>query len=80
MLTIKAFEIARDYFPIGVGFASYASHTAAIAYSPVYYLYGVNSIWELSPNNPHAFLDDTFWPIIVAQSGFIGTICYLIFL
>lgn len=80
VLTIKAFEIARDYFPIGVGFASYASHAAAIAYSPVYYLFGVNSFWELSPNNPHAFLDDTFWPIVIAQSGFVGTICYLILL
>lgn len=77
VLTIKSIEIAKDYFPIGVGFASYASHAAALAYSPVYYLYGVDAFWELSPNNPHAFLDDTFWPIIVAQSGFVGVVCYI---
>lgn len=33
---------------------------------------------ELGPNS--AFLNDTFWPIVIGQTGFIGTIAYLVIL
>ena len=69
--------ILRDYFPIGTGFATFASHSAAVNYSPVYSKYGFELIYELRNSTEGTFFDDQFWPIIFGQTGIIGTICYL---
>ena len=74
-LTKASFQIMGDYFPIGTGFGTFASHSAVESYSPVYYLYGLNEIWGLSENYSK-FSSDTFWPIIFGQTGVIGTVCY----
>ena len=75
VLTSTAIEIMRDYFPIGTGFGTYASASAMEHYSPVYYMYGINQIWGLSEDF-RAFGSDSFWPIIIGQTGFIGTLCF----
>jgi len=75
-LTQMSFVIAKDYFPIGTGFGTYASNVAAEHYSPVYYMYGLSSIQGLTESRM-AFGSDTFWPIIIGQTGVIGTICYV---
>lgn len=76
-LTRTSFEILKDYFPIGTGFGTYASAQAAEHYSPVYIKYGLYTIHGLSENWTN-FGSDTFWPIIIGQTGFIGTICFLV--
>ena len=76
VLTLTSLKVAKDYFPIGTGFATFASDSAAKLYSPVYVKYGLHNFYELNPNNPGAFFNDTFWPIIIGQTGVIGTICY----
>ena len=73
ILTLTSFQIAWDYFPLGTGFATFASSEAAIHYSPVYELYKLSG--EINPNSH--FLNDTFWPIIIGQTGVVGTISYL---
>ena len=78
VLLITSFKILKDYFPLGTGFATYASHTASVIYSPVYIKYGFLNVWDLNPNNPMAFFDDSFWPIIIGQTGVIGTVGYII--
>lgn len=75
VLTQTAFQILQDYFPIGTGFGTYASHAAAVNYSPVYVKYGFLNVDELSG---FGFYDDTFWPIILGQTGVFGTVCYLL--
>ena len=70
-------EIANDYFPIGAGFATYASHFSATNYSPVYYLYGINNISGLREGKTN-FISDSFWPMLLGQFGYIGTILYII--
>lgn len=77
VMTSTSIQILRDYFPIGTGFGTYGSSGAAKNYSPVYVKYGFRTVYELSDTNKSAFLNDTFWPIIIGQTGFIGTICYL---
>lgn len=77
LLTLTSVKIAKDYFPIGTGFGTFASHSAAVIYSPVYFKYGLNNFWELSNANPRGYFDDTFWPIIIGQSGVIGSIVYV---
>ncbi len=75
-LTQTSIQIAQDYFPIGTGFGTFASNVAGEYYSPVYHMYGLNNVYGLSESNM-LFGSDTFWPIIIGQSGVIGTVCYV---
>lgn len=77
IMTITSITILKDFFPLGTGFGTFASHSASVNYSPVYEMYGFSRFWEVSSNNPDAFLDDTFWPIILGQTGIIGSIAYI---
>lgn len=78
VLLLTSLKILKDYFPLGTGFATYASHSASVVYSPVYVKYGFLNVWDLNPNNPMAFFDDSFWPIIIGQTGVIGTAGYIL--
>lgn len=72
------FKVMKDYFPIGTGFGTYGSHVAAEHYSPVYVKYGFLETDTLIPGGEVSYFDDQFWPIIIGQTGFIGTIAYVI--
>lgn len=72
-----SFEIAKDYFPIGTGFATFGSFYSAENYSPVYYKYNLNTVYGLSPNY-HYFVADSFYPMLLGQFGYIGLFLYLI--
>ncbi len=76
VLTRTAFKIMGDYFPVGTGFGTYGSHVAANPYSPVYVKYGFRNVYELGGGGT-GFFDDTFWPIIMGQTGVAGTVCYI---
>lgn len=80
-LTVASVEIAMDHFPLGTGFATFGSNTSASGgyYSPVYYVYELDTVWGLSPEN-HSFLSDTFWPIVLGQFGFLGFAIYILML
>lgn len=77
VMTQTSFQILLDYFPIGTGFGTYASHSASVNYSPVYVKYGFESFYELRNSAIGTFFDDTFWPIIIGQTGFIGLLLYI---
>lgn len=70
------FKILRDFFPIGTGLGTFASDPSAKYYSPIYILYDINKVWGLEENNPF-LVSDTFWPMIMGQTGAIGLILYL---
>lgn len=73
-----AFQIAEDYFPIGTGFGTYASAEAAKVFSPVYEIYDFEYLLRFEANRQWlGFLNDTFWPIIIGQTGVIGTVAYV---
>lgn len=73
--------IANNYFPFGTGFGSYGSYMSKVYYSDVYYQYGLNNVYGLS-NSPgsESFISDTFWPMILGQTGYLGIIAYIIIL
>lgn len=77
ILLNTSFKIANDYFPIGTGFGTYASHFSAQSYSPVYSMYNIQNTYGLSKGNT-IFISDSFWPMIIGQFGYIGLICYTI--
>ncbi|HEM3616860.1 TPA: hypothetical protein U1C21_001419 [Streptococcus suis] len=78
-LTYISTKVAKDKFPLGGGFGTFGSAASGTSYSPLYSLYGVSHIWGLNRSNP-MFVSDTFWPMILGQSGYSGLIIYILFL
>lgn len=77
VLNQTSFRIAKDFFPFGTGFGSFASHQSAVEYSPIYSLYKISNVWGISKDMP-LFISDTFWPMILGQFGVLGLCAYVI--
>jgi hypothetical protein len=67
--------VAGQYFPLGAGFGRYGSSTAASSYSPLYYLLGFSDRYGMAPDSSQ-FLNDTQWPAIYGETGWIGAFCF----
>lgn len=78
VLTNDSITIANQLFPIGSGFGSFGSSMAAQYYSRLYYKLGYNQMdgIGLGEGKKGMYLSDTFWPIIIAQTGWIGLISF----
>lgn len=76
VLTSLSFNVMQDHFPIGTGFGTYASHAANKYFSTVYKIYDLENILCID-RNWRDYLSDTFWPIIIAQTGIIGLFAFL---
>ena len=76
VLQSTALQIAREYFPFGTGFATFATAFSVTPYSPVYYIYHIDAVWGLSPTY-YAFITDTFWPMLLAETGVLGLGFYI---
>jgi hypothetical protein len=78
---IASFNIAKDYFPFGSGIGSFGSLASIVnGYSQIYYDYNVSDIGSNSANdvaNGHHTLLDTYWPHILGELGFIGSIVFI---
>ena len=72
-----AFITANSYFPLGSGFATYGSAQAVKSYSNLYVSYGFSSRWGMGEGENSFFLNDTYYPMIIGQFGYVGT--YLFF-
>lgn len=84
ILLTTSFLIMKDYFPIGTGFAAYASSEAAKHYSPVYYKYGFHNHFELRDINDldnalrliqeHDWLSEVYqeWPELLYQEPYLS--------
>lgn len=77
VLYVTGWEILSDYFPFGTGLASFASAASIMNYSNVYYEYGINTVFGLSPKDP-SFACDAFYPSL-AQFGVIGIVLFIWF-
>ncbi|QWF36064.1 hypothetical protein KME73_02435 [Latilactobacillus curvatus] len=77
-LYIIGFKILRDFFPLGSGFASFASSISGAYYSPLYFKYGINNVSGLRQSEGYEYMSDTFWPYIIAQFGVLGTVMYIL--
>ena len=78
-LYVGSVAAARDYFPLGAGLGQFGSHMSRVQYSPVYAEYGLNRIWGLSERHPMA-ITDTFWPMILGETGVFGLVAMFAFL
>lgn len=72
--------IAKDYFPFGTGFGTFASPTSQQFESPVYSYYQIDHIYGLNYDYNSRFMADTFWPMILGENGVMGFITYVMLL
>ena len=76
-LLTKSFLIAGDHLPVGAGFATFASHYSGVYYSPLYSIYGISNIEGMTATN-FSYISDSFWPMIIGQTGLIGTMGFVV--
>lgn len=76
LLTQDSVRIAASFFPLGAGFATFATYMSGAFYSPLYFEYGLDEIWGLWPSNP-TFVSDSFWPAVLGQLGVFGLLVVL---
>lgn len=70
-------KMAKDHFPLGVGFGRFGGWVSTLYYSPIYYKYNLNLVYGLRPG-PTTFTMDTHWPHILGEIGFFGLILYVL--
>ena len=79
VLYATMFLIFMDFPVFGSGLASFATHSSTpfVNYSDLYYDYGINVIWGLSPQYPN-FIADAYFPEL-AQFGIVGVALFIAF-
>ena len=70
------FAMMIKHFPFGTGFGTFGSSVARDYYSPLYSQLGYSALRGLSIDDS-SFLTDNFWPVILSQFGFIGTVLFI---
>lgn len=81
VLVYTSFKILMDKLPFGVGFGMFASPTSQQIESPVYHNYYIDHVYGLNYDyDGGCFMSDTFWPMIIGETGLLGTLMYLIIL
>jgi len=77
-LTAGSVDVANGYFPFGAGFGRYGSFTASVEYSPEYISRGFDHIYGLGRGDDGAFLNDTQWPAIIGETGWLGSASFVV--
>ncbi len=77
MLYVAGVLVLWDHFLLGSGLASFATSPSStdINYSNLYYEYGLDNVWGLSPSYD-SFISDTFYPAL-AQFGMVGVVLFI---
>ncbi len=78
-LYLGSVAVAIDRLPLGAGFGRYGSHLSRSEYSPIYADYGLDRIAYLQPERADA-VTDTYWPMVLGETGLIGLLGALTFI
>lgn len=77
LMTRTSIKIAKDYFPLGSGWATFGSAFSIQPYSVIYVRYHLNKVYGLTPKFS-SYVSDVFWPILIAELGMIGTVFFVV--
>ena len=77
-LNVTSLKIGIDHIPFGVGFGQFGSPTSRDYDSNVYSNYGIDMVYGLTnrEGDPN-YMCDTFWPMILGETGILGVAAYL---
>jgi hypothetical protein len=76
ILTTKGVEVAQQFFPFGSGLGTYGGPGAQKNDLSLFMDLGFARYWWFRQGK---FLVDTYWPCIIAESGFFGALALFIF-
>lgn len=71
LLLNTGINLAKEYFPLGVGLGTFGDQASYDYYSPVYYKTGLANVWGFRPQDNAMVINDNYWPMLMAQFGFI---------
>jgi len=72
----SALSVASENFPLGAGLGTLGGQSAVVYDSELFYVYGFQYEWYFEHG---LYLTDTYWPKIIAESGFFGMLALLLF-
>lgn len=75
-LYVVGIRILKDFFPLGSGFGTFASHLSGKYYSNLYEQYGSANVWGMRKDQ-YMFISDVYWPYIYGQFGIFGLLIYV---
>lgn len=82
LLYLTSFDLAYVNFPFGSGLGTFASVPTKLWYSDIYYEYGLNRVYGLTPEITYtgsqvgSYVLDAYWSHIIGELGFMGTIFF----
>lgn len=77
VLYIGGVQLAGEYFPLGRGLSTYGSSTSEVSSDNAYSEVGIDRMWWYEGAS---YLTDTFWAMIIGESGWLAAGCYLLIL
>ena len=75
-MLLSALSVANENFPLGAGLGTLGGQAAVVFDSELFYVYGFQYEWFFEHG---LYLTDTYWPKIIAESGFFGMFALLLF-
>lgn len=75
VLHVVGIKILIDFFPLGSGLGTFASHLSGRHYSNIYEMYGISNVVGMTRTEYH-YISDVFWPYIYGQFGIFGLLIY----
>ena len=75
LLYVTGWDIGVKRFPFGAGFGRFGGYVSEFRYSPVYDEYGLSTTYGLSREAPY-YIQDTYWPHILGEAGWVGVVCF----
>lgn len=77
MMYYTGYQVLLDHIPFGSGLASFGSAASASSYSDLYFDYGLDQVWGLSPTYS-SFICDAYYPTL-CQFGIVGFLLFAYF-
>lgn len=71
LLYVTGWQLGGKYFPLGAGFGRFGGYISQIHYSPVYDDFGLSGTYGLTREAP-AYMQDTYWPHVLGETGWLG--------
>lgn len=70
-------QIAKDYFPLGSGFASFGTSLSGQYYSEAYYTYHLSNRWGFMPDH-YGYIGDGGIATLIGQFGILGLFLFVL--
>jgi hypothetical protein len=75
VLYLGGLELAYQNFPLGNGLATFGSSMSITNPDAAYFSLGIERLWWFEGDS---YLTDTFWAMVIGESGLLGTLVYLL--